>query len=53
MHLSEKWKMLSEFLFAFSKSSLNFELFQKKKKKKTPHSLIVFLNLMIPRNVVK
>ena len=52
MHLSEKWKMLSEFLFAFSKSSLNFELFQKKKKK-TPHSLIVFFNLMIPRNVVK
>ena len=26
--------MLSEFLFAFSKSSLDFELFSKKKKKK-------------------
>ena len=33
MELSQKKKLFSQFFFAFSKSTLNFEHFKKKKKK--------------------
>ena len=38
MHLSQKLKTFSQFLGAFSKSSLNFEHFQ---KKDDAHSLFI------------
>ena len=38
MHLSQKLKSLSQFFAAFSKSSLNFEHFQ---KKDDAHSLFI------------
>ena len=36
MELSQKKKLSSQFFFAFSKSTLNFEHFQKKKKNDQP-----------------
>ena len=50
MQLSQKWKILSEFLFVFSKFRFNFEHFQ---KKDDAHSLNKFLNLRTSKNVVR
>ena len=38
MQLSQKQEIFSKFLFAFSKSTLNFEHFPKKEQ---PHSLFI------------
>ena len=50
MQLSQKQKVFSQFLFAFSKFRFNFELFQ---KKNDPDILNVVLNLRSPRNMVR
>ena len=49
MQLSQKQKIFSQFVFAFSKFRLNFEHFQKEM------TLLAdaFLNLRSPRNVVR
>ena len=49
MQLSQKRKIFSQFVFAFSKFRLNFEYFQKEM------TLLAdaFLNLRSPRNVVR
>ena len=52
MELSQKKKLFSQFFFAFSKSTLNFEHFQKKKKKMT-NLADVFPILQTPKNVVR
>ena len=49
MQLSEKQKMFSEFFFAFSKFSFNFQNFQEK----MTFIVDVFLNLPTPKNVVR
>ena len=51
MRLSQKRKIFSQFLFAFSKFRFNFELIQKKKD--DPDILNAFLNLRTPRNLVR
>ena len=51
MQLSRKQKTFSEFFSAFLKSSLNFEHFQKKKKKMTLIAQ-VFPKLRTPKNIV-
>ena len=51
MQVSRKQKTFSQFFAAFLKSSLNFEHFQKKKKKMTVIAE-VFPKLQIPKNMV-
>ena len=50
MQLSEKRKIFSQYLFAFSKFRFNFEHFQ---KNENPQALNVYLNLRAPENVVR
>ena len=50
MQLSKKLKTFSSFFIAFSESALNFEHFQKKKKKMS-FIAQVFPKLLTPENV--
>ena len=53
MQLSRKQKTFSELFSAFLKSSLNFEHFQKKKKKKKTLIAEVFPKFPTPKNEVR
>ena len=52
MQLSKKPKNLLLRFFAFLESTLNFQCFEKKKKKKMSVIGQVFLKLLIPKDVL-